>query len=251
MDAMDHVAAHLPQTDETELHPNTFLGCLGPRLDVRADFSQVGRYGASIELRDGSRVEVRPIQPGDKELLVGAFDRMSEDSRYRRFFQPVHELRPSVLEFLTEVDHHDHEALIALEDGQAVGVARFVRSPEMPSRAEVAVSVVDDRHGNGLGTGLLELLADRAREENVTHFTALVQAENPGAVRILSALGDTQRHRFGDEVELDIELPPDEGIGSELAEALRGAASSALHPRGTALRLLGRARALYERATPG
>ena len=196
-------------------------------------------------------MDVRPIEPGDKDLLVGAFDRMSESSRYRRFFQPIHELSPSVLQFLTEVDHHDHEALVAVEEGKAVGVARFVRSEEKPSRAEVAVSVVDDRHGNGLGTGLLELLADRAREEHVTHFTALVQAENPGAVRILSALGDTQRHRYGDEVELDIELPPDEGIGSELATALRGAATSALHPRGTALRLLGRARRLYERATPG
>jgi RimJ/RimL family protein N-acetyltransferase len=204
-----------------------------------------------MRLRDGTRVEVRPIRPEDKDLLIGAFDRMSENSRYRRFFQPVHELSPSVLRFLTEVDHHDHEALVALEDGQAVGVARYVRSEEKPSRAEVAVSVVDDRQGRGLGLGLLERLADRAREEDVTHFTALVQAENPGAVRVLSALGATHRHRHGDEVDLDIELPPEEGIGSELAAALRGAASSALHPRGTALRLLGRARSLYERAAPG
>jgi GNAT superfamily N-acetyltransferase len=194
---------------------------------------------------------VRPIEPGDKDLLTGAFDRMSENSRYRRFFQPIHELSPSVLQFLTEVDHHDHEALVALEEDEAVGVARYVRSEEKPSRAEVAVSVVDDRQGRGVGLGLLERLVDRAREEDVTHFTALVQAENPGAVRVLSALGATQRHREGDEVELDIELPADEGIGHELGAALRGAASSALHPRGTAMRLLGRARRIYERATPG
>ena len=176
---------------------------------------------------------------------------MSEDSRYRRFFQPIHELSDSNLRFLTEVDHHDHEALMALDEDEAVGVARYVRSVEKPSRAEVAVSVVDDWQGKGVGGGLLERLVDRAREEDVTHFTALVQAANPTAVRVLSTLGATQTHRAGDEVELDIELPAEEGMGLGLSEALRGAAGSALHPRGTALRLLGRARQLYERATPG
>lgn len=205
----------------------------------------------TIKTRDGERVAVRPIEPGDKDLLAGAFDRMSEDSRYRRFFQPIHELSESNLRFLTEIDHHDHEALVALDGDEAVGVARYVRSVEKPSRAEVAVSVVDDRQGQGVGGGLLERLVDRAREEDVTHFTALVQAANPGAVRVLSTLGATQTYRDGDEVELDIELPDEEGMGLGLSEALRGAAGSALHPRGTALRLLGRARQLYERATPG
>ena len=142
-------------------------------------------------------MNVRAIEPGDKDLLVGAFDRMSEDSRYRRFFQPIHELSDTNLRFLTEVDHHDHEALVALDDDEAVGVARYVRSVEKPSRAEVAVSVVDDYQGKGVGGGLLERLVDRAREEDVTHFTALVQAANPGAVRVLSTLGATETHREG------------------------------------------------------
>ncbi|MDQ3587272.1 MAG: GNAT family N-acetyltransferase [Actinomycetota bacterium] len=205
----------------------------------------------TVELRDGSRVAVRPIHPQDKGLLVGAFERMSEESRYRRFFQPVHSLSKDALRFLTEVDHHDHEALVALDrsTGDALGVARYVRSVEVPSRAEVAVAVVDDWQRRGLGTELLERLVDRAREEAVTNFTALVQAENPSAVRVLSTLGATQRHRQGNEVELDIELPPDEGIGRDLAELLRSAAGSALHPRGTALRLARRARQFYERAS--
>jgi len=194
-------------------------------------------------------VQVRAIEPEDKDLLIGAFERMSEDSRYRRFFQPIHELSDSNLRFLTEVDHHDHEALVALDDDEAVGVARYVRSLEKPSRAEVAVSVVDDYQGKGVGGGLLERLVDRARDEDVTHFTALVQAANPSAVRILSTLGATETHREGGEVGLDIELPEDEGMGHGLTEALRGAAGSALHPRGTATRLLDQARRLYERAT--
>ena len=92
---------------------------------------------------------------------------------------------------------------------------------------------------------------DRAREEDVTHFTALVQAANPTAVRRRRPSATHGTHREGGEVELDIELPEDEGLGLGLSEALRGAAGAALDPRGTATRLLGQARRLYERATPG
>lgn len=211
-----------------------------------------GERAETIPLRRGGSARVRPIGPDDKSLLAEAFERMSEDSRYRRFFAPIHHLSESSLRYLTEVDHSDHEALVALEPEResVVGVARYVRSQELPSRAEVAVAVVDDWHGRGVGSELLERLVERARQEGVTHFTALVQADNPGAVHLLSGLGATQRYRHGDEVELEIELPEDEGIGSDLAAALRGAATSALHPRGTAARLMGRARALYEKA-PG
>jgi len=206
-----------------------------------------------VNLRGGPAVTVRPIAAGDKGLLSGAFERMSEDSRYWRFFSPIDHLSESALRYLTEVDHSDHEALIALDpaDDSMIAVARYVRSQEMPTRAEVAVAVIDDWQGRGLATRLLDLLADRAREEGVSHFTALVQADNPRAVQALSAIGATRRHRHGDEVELDIELPAEEGIGSDLAAALRATASSALHPRGTAARLAARARQLYERATPG
>jgi hypothetical protein len=87
----------------------------------------------TVRLRDGTRVRLRPVQPDDKHLLVRGFERLSEDSRYRRFFTPMSELRPAQLEYLTEVDHHDHEAVLAVDEhGEPVGVARYVRSPPRP-----------------------------------------------------------------------------------------------------------------------
>ena len=82
-----------------------------------------------VELRDESWVGIRPIQPDDKEALLAGFERLSEESRYKRFLTPMETLTSSQLAYLTEVDHHDHEALIAfdLSTRNAVGVGRYVR----------------------------------------------------------------------------------------------------------------------------
>src|SRR5438874_8312844 len=116
-----------------------------------------------LELRDGARVVVRPVRPDDKEAIAAAFGRLSDESRYRRFLAPIPALTASELRYLTEVDHHDHEALIAYEadSGDGIGAARFVRAAADPSVAEAAV-VVDDRwQERGLGTALCRLLVER------------------------------------------------------------------------------------------
>ncbi len=179
-----------------------------------------------MTLRDGSQVEVRPIEAEDKDLIRRGFDRLSPESRYRRFLTPLPELDDSALNYLTEIDHHDHEALIALDavTGAGVGVARFVRLPGDRDSAEVAVTVVDDWQGRGLGTALLGALADRAREEGVRRFTALVLAENTDMLGLLGELGSTRvLDREQGTVELAVDLPA-EGLAPELIEWLRAAA---------------------------
>ena len=93
--------------------------------------------------------------------------------------------------YLTEIDHHDHEALIAFDrqTGDPVGVARYVRSPDDPARAEFAVTVVDDWQRRGVGTALLRRLSQRAREEGIETFTALLLAENHEMRGLLEKLG--------------------------------------------------------------
>lgn len=121
----------------------------------------------SVTLCDGSTVTVRQIRPDDKAVLSAGFKRLSAESRYRRFLTPMPKLNKSALAYLTEVNHHDHEALLALDaHGNGVGVARYVRR-DASDAAEAAVAVIDDWQGRGVGTLLLELLADRAREEGV------------------------------------------------------------------------------------
>jgi hypothetical protein len=135
-----------------------------------------------IELRDGARIRVRPIQPGDKPALVRGFERLSQESVYKRFLSPIDMLRPMDLIYLTEVDHHDHEALIAFDahGGDPVAVARYVRSAADPRRAEFAVTVVDEWQRR---------LADHAKQEGVKVFTALLLAENYEMKGLLEKLG--------------------------------------------------------------
>jgi RimJ/RimL family protein N-acetyltransferase/nucleotide-binding universal stress UspA family protein len=173
---------------------------------------------ALVTLADGSRLAIRPIEPGDRGLVAAGFERLSPESRYRRFFSPMRELTGRQLDYLTRVDHHDHEALVAIdaESGEGVAVARFVRVGE--GVAEPAIAVVDDWQGRGVAAALLDRLVERAREEGIGRFVALVMADNPRAIRALERLGETRTDEEGPEVELEIELAEPTGA----AEAVRG-----------------------------
>jgi RimJ/RimL family protein N-acetyltransferase len=196
------------------------------------------------ELRT-QQVEIRPIEPEDKDALARGFDRLSERSRYRRFLSPRGPLTEAELRYFTEVDHHNHEALVAVdsETGEGVGVARFVRSVEDRTVAELAVAVVDDCQGRGIGSQLATELSRRAREEGITCFTALALAENDAMLGILQELGEVRTGpvRLG-TVELAVDLP-DEG-NSRLRRLLRAVA------RGDITVLLGRTGRLIAPRTP-
>jgi len=181
-------------------------------------------------LRDGSPVLVRPVRADDKAELRRAFERLSEESRYLRFSGAKKQLSDSELAYLTEVDHHHHEALAALDPrtGRGVGIARYVRLRDEPEAAEFAMVVMDDWQRRGLGTLLLSRLADRAREEGIRRFSASVLSENQRALRLIERLGAvTSRDMEAGTVTLEGELPS-EGIGAPLQETLRAAASGLL-----------------------
>lgn len=99
--------------------------------------------------------------------MAAAFARLGDESRYRRFFTGVKELSAAELDHLADVDHSDHEAIIAVDpaSGDVLGVARYVRSTDDPEAAELAVTVIDDWQGRGLGRALLTALTRCARRE--------------------------------------------------------------------------------------
>jgi len=144
-----------------------------------------------VVLRDGSTVHVRQICADDKTALAAAVDRLSPDARYRRFLAPVKQLTPATLSYLTEVDHVSHEALVALEpdNGDLVGVSRYVALDGTRLEAEVAMVVADSWGGRGLATVLLAELITRARAAGVQRFVAVCLADNRNAVNVLRSLG--------------------------------------------------------------
>lgn len=164
---------------------------------------------------------------------------MKPESRYRRFFSLMPSLDARQLRYLTEVDHHSHEALIALDPRteDALGVARFVRSRDDPATAEVAVAVVDDWQGRGLGSALLHAVASRARGEGIERFSASVLAHNQVVLHTLRVLGDVHvTNQEGGVVDLITDLPA-EGVPETLSNTVRAAACGELElsrPAGSA-----------------
>jgi RimJ/RimL family protein N-acetyltransferase len=168
--------------------------------------------GTPAVLRDGSEVLIRQVRGSDAPLLADGFARLSARSRQMRFLSPKRSLSAAELRFLTEVDHHDHEAIGALSpaDGCGVGIARYIREPGDPTAAEIAVTIVDDWHGRGLGTELLARLSDRARQAGICRFTATVSADNVAMTGLLWKLDAKLAGRSRGTLEYEVMLEPAE-----------------------------------------
>jgi RimJ/RimL family protein N-acetyltransferase len=164
--------------------------------------------GRPVVLRDGSAVLIRPVRSTDTPLLADGFARLSAASRQMRFLGVKKALSAAELRYLTDVDHHDHEALAALDrhGGHGVGIARYVRDADDPQAAEIAVTIVDDWQGRGLGTELLARLSDRARQEGICRFTALTAADNVAVAALLRNAGARLVRRGRGTVEYEITL---------------------------------------------
>jgi GNAT superfamily N-acetyltransferase len=144
-------------------------------------------------LSDGTVVRIRPIEPGDKQELQDGLHRLSEATVQRRFLVPKVRFTKAELHYLTEVDGHDHVALVAESErwpGTIVAVARYVRLDEDPDTAEAAIVVADELQGRGLGKLLAERIAEAAVHHGVRHFTAEMLGDNRAAHRLMDVLAE-------------------------------------------------------------
>jgi GNAT superfamily N-acetyltransferase len=185
-------------------------------------------------LRDGTLVRLRPIGPADRARLAAGFEKLSRESRYRRFFTAMPRLPERMLDRLVATDDWKHVAIgaeVASDDpaqADGLGVARFIRLDDMPDVAEVAVAVVDAKQGLGLGTLLLRELVDAARERGVRRFRATLLAENAPAQALVRELADdvTVRRENGNLVyEIVLPEPTEEAERGVLARLLKLAAT--------------------------
>jgi len=182
---------------------------------VHATRPRPAMEGTPATLRDGSTVLIRQVRRTDAPLLADGFARLSARSRQLRFLGPKKMLSAAELRYLTDVDHHDHEAIGALSpaEGRGVGVARYIRDPDDPGAAEIAVTIADDWQGRGLGTELLVRLSDRARQAGIGRFTATVSADNVAMTRLLWKMGAELTGRSRGTVDYEVALQPVDEYG--------------------------------------
>lgn len=161
-------------------------------------------------LADGTRLTLRHVRPEDAAELQRGLARLSPQSRYRRFLQPITELTVEQLDYLTRVDGKGHVAIVALrDDGDGLGIARFIRLQAEPEVAEAAITVIDEAQGKGIGRLLALTLARAAYERGVRRFRGRVLADNVAVRQLLDEVGAVVGPR--DEngaLAFDVELTP-------------------------------------------
>ena len=152
----------------------------------------------AIETGRGGRPGLARLEPTDGPELRRFFFRLSPETLYRRFHSPITRPEQAHPKFLLDIDHRDREAVVAVVDGEIVGVARYVR-PAGSCAAEVAVVVADGWQRQGIATRLMTALAGIALDNGVERFTLNMQADNTPVLRLVGRLypGAAMMHSQG------------------------------------------------------
>jgi len=156
------------------------------------------------------------MRPDDTQNLVDIFEHLSPESRYLRFHEALTHASPQLVQetaagFAT-MPAEKGKGWLAFADlpdqpCAPVGGVRYVRITDEPGVAEVALSVRDDLHGQGIGREMLQLLVKQARTEGLCKLTAIIQADNRAVLRLLSAAPIPIERKFeGGEIFMEANL---------------------------------------------
>lgn len=171
----------------------------------------IGSYSEDAVLKDGGSILLRAAEPPDQSRIRELFGRLSATSSRYRFFATRTDIPDSEVQRLTRFDA-DHAAIVALlRDGSGeriIGVAQLAAIPAQPPkpgeeavrRAELAVAVLDEHQGRGVGTLLLERLGGLARDAGFEELEADVLADNQKMLEVFDSSGLGLRQAQGEGV---------------------------------------------------
>lgn len=162
-----------------------------------ADQGPIDRVIVHTKLENGLPICIRAVRPDDEERLRSGIERLSQQSRYLRFFSVAPVPPDRVIAKLVQVDGHDHLAwgAILTDDPQhaAIGVVHAIRTDPDTQRAEFAIGVLDDWHGLGLARMLTAVLLVQCRHEGIAALDAQILSENKAATSFVHSLGAKRR----------------------------------------------------------
>jgi RimJ/RimL family protein N-acetyltransferase len=181
--------------------------------------------GVERRLRDGERVLLRPIRPDDADQLRDGFQRLSERSRFLRFFTPLAALPAEWATRLTDLDHRTHRAWVAYDPdaadvdppGLGVGVARLIQLDDDPTAAEAAVAITDDHQGRGIGRLMLDVVVGTAVAVGYQTLVTNVLRENHRMLELVHGIGPPVR-TTGDGASVRIEVALDSASDEQVVD---------------------------------
>jgi acetyl coenzyme A synthetase (ADP forming)-like protein len=186
-----------------------------------------------VILRDGASLRLRPPRREDADELLEFFRELSQRSLYLRF-HGFPQLRPEVVEQLLDPNWSERGALVGTfaEDGRerVVAIANYERLRD-PRVAEAAFAVADEYQRRGIGTRLVEQLAERAGQHGIERIVAEVLADNRDMLGVFEALGfEMRRELSGGEIEIEFPVALTESYEARVDERDHIAVSASLRP---------------------
>lgn len=157
-------------------------------------------------LPGGEHLIIRPACAPDAERVKVFLESLSDDTRWLRYHSPAPVIRSWMVEAVAGADHDSREALLALVDGQIVGLAEWGRVRPGDPAADVGV-VVDERYRRrGIARELLRHLAASGRSHGIDTFTASVLSVNRPTIAMVQDVAPERTIRF-DGPTVAVEIP--------------------------------------------
>ncbi|HSP17326.1 MAG TPA: GNAT family N-acetyltransferase [Thermoanaerobaculia bacterium] len=185
-------------------------------------------FESDVVLRNGRTLHIRPVKPEDEPEMLEFYRGLSKDSLYMRFFDvrsPESALRDSP----TSVDYASDFGVVGELGGAIAGIAHYFRSRRDPHVAEVAFAITDKFHGFGIGTHLLQKLADIGRTQDIDEFRAETLPENRKMLDVFLLSGFDVKSRSSDgAVHVSFPIAETELFQDKAAERSRKAAYASM-----------------------
>lgn len=139
------------------------------------------------ELPGGVDLTLSPILKTDREFFERGIEELSLESRFARFGQGVSGLSAQELDYLSDVDQRSHVAWGALVGDEAAGVGRYIMMDD-PTKAEIALTVLDSMQRRGVGRALFEALIAVGRHDGIHEFAFEARSDNEAVISLMAGI---------------------------------------------------------------
>lgn len=153
----------------------------------------VGIYPSELEIMvtfRGDQVFFRPIKATDESMMQDFFYSLSDRSVYQRYFAMLRAMPHQTVQAMTTIDYEREMAIVGVvrREGREriIAVGRYGLVGDSSPLAEMAFTVRDDWQNIGIGTFLLNYLADIAQQRGIEAFTAEILESNGPMLAILN-----------------------------------------------------------------
>ena len=164
----------------------------------------------TYKLSDSTLIGIGLVGPEDEERLLSGFRKLSQQTKLYRFHCSKSELSKKEKDYLLNIDNYNHLAIGAVDLDKSydvgIGLARYIREKEDPTRAEVAITVIDEYQNSGIGTYLFKELLIYANKNGIKTLTSYVLKENAKMIRILDKFGFKVKEDCGNQYQIEINV---------------------------------------------